>query len=86
MGGTLKSAMCCGCEFWEILNHVGEMVPDFSPCKKHTGIRERQLEEERDAFKLLYQMNNKPVDATQEEIIAAHQIVQAHFKAGGEES
>ena len=40
-----------------------------------------QLTAERDAFKLLYQLSNKPVDATQKEIVAAHQIVQAHFKA-----
>ena len=44
-----------------------------------------EAREECDAFKLLYQLSNKPVDATQEEIIAAHQIVQAHFQAGGDD-
>lgn len=46
MGGTLKSAMPCGCEFWEYLNHMGELVPDFNPCKNHFSIREIQLEVE----------------------------------------
>jgi hypothetical protein len=46
MGGTLKSKMRCGCEFWEMLNYMGEEVPEFIPCKKHGSIRKRQLEAE----------------------------------------
>ena len=46
MGKTRIYVMDCVCEFWEGLNHAGEIYPEFIPCEKHIGIRERQLEAE----------------------------------------
>lgn len=45
------------------------------------GMRVAQLLAERNAFKLLLESSTKPVDATQEEIIEAHRVVQAVLKA-----
>ena len=45
------------------------------------GKRVAQLLAERGAFKLLLELSTKPVDATQEEIIKAHKIVDAFFSA-----